>query len=63
MARLVADGNDQDPTLYQDKSSPTVAMQSMLTVLAFYAKKPKYQMGKVDVKRAFVQTPMEGEPV
>jgi hypothetical protein len=35
----------------------------MLTVLAFYAKKPKYQMGKVDVKGASIQTPIKGEPV
>ncbi len=62
-ARIVADGRDQDASMYPDKSSPTVAIHSLLTVLAMYAGKTGYKMGKVDVKGAFVQTPMVGEPV
>ncbi len=62
-ARLVADGRGQDPSLYPDKSSPTVSIHSLFTVLAMYAGTIGYLMGKVDIKGAFVQTPMEGEPV
>jgi hypothetical protein len=32
-ARLVADGRDQDPAMYPNKSSPTVALHSVFTVL------------------------------
>jgi hypothetical protein len=54
----VSHGNEQDSTLYPNKSSPTAAIHSLFTVLALYAGKTKYQMGKVDIKGAFVQTPM-----
>ena len=36
-ARLVADGRGQDANLNPDKSSPTLQMQSLYTVLAMYA--------------------------
>jgi len=36
-ARLVADGRDQDPELYPNKSSPTVALHSVFTVLGLVA--------------------------
>jgi hypothetical protein len=36
-ARLVADGRDQDPELYLKKSSPTVALHSVFTVLGLVA--------------------------
>ncbi len=62
-ARIVADGRDQDSSLYPDKSSPTVAIHSLLAVLAMYSGKKGYIMGKVDIKGAFIQTPMVGEPV
>jgi hypothetical protein len=32
-ARLVADGRDQDPLLYPNKSSPTVSIHSVFAVL------------------------------
>jgi hypothetical protein len=51
-ARLVADGRDQDPDLYLNKSSPTVALHSVFTHVTV----------KTDIKGAFLQTPMEGEP-
>jgi hypothetical protein len=65
-SRLVADGSTQDRAVYPDKSPPTVAMHSLYTILAFYAgmsMSAGYLMGKVDVKGAFVQTPMVGTDV
>jgi hypothetical protein len=62
-ARLVADGRDQDAEMYPDKASPTVAIQSVFTVLGLAATKPWQIVVKIDVKGAFVQTPMEGEPI
>ena len=59
-ARLVADGSQQDASWYLDKSSPTLAMHSLYTKLAMYAGLSGYLMAKVDIKGAFVQTPMEG---
>ena len=62
-ARLVADGSQQDASLYPDKSSPTLAMHSLYTVFAMYAGLSGFLMAKVDIKGAFVQTPMEGPNV
>ena len=62
-ARLVADGRMQDASLFPDKSSPTLAMQSLMTVLAMYAGMVGWQMAKVDIKGAFVQVPWKGETV
>jgi hypothetical protein len=62
-ARLVADGRDQDSNMYPDKASPTVAIHSVFTVLGIMASKKWLTVAKVDVKGAFVQTPMEGESV
>ena len=59
-ARLVADGSQQYASLSPDKSSPTLAMHSLYTVLAIYAGMIGYLMAKADIKGAFVQTPMEG---
>lgn len=61
--RLVADGRTQDRALYPDKASPTLAIHSLFTVLAFYAGLTGYLMSKVDIKGAFVQTPMTGPKV
>jgi hypothetical protein len=61
-ARLIADGRDQDPQLYPNKSSPTVAIHSVFTVLGLAATKPWRIVVKIDVKGAFVQTPMSGAP-
>eukprot|EP00590_Aulacoseira_subarctica_P009802 CAMPEP_0172437550 /NCGR_PEP_ID=MMETSP1064-20121228/72318_1 /TAXON_ID=202472 /ORGANISM="Aulacoseira subarctica , Strain CCAP 1002/5" /LENGTH=551 /DNA_ID=CAMNT_0013186027 /DNA_START=121 /DNA_END=1777 /DNA_ORIENTATION=- len=60
--RLVADGR-QDRALYPNKSSPTLSIHSLFTVLAFYAGLTGYLMSKVDIKGAFVQTPMTGPEI
>jgi len=62
-ARLVADGWDQDAEMYPDKSSPTVAMHSVFTALGLASSKPWRIVVKIDIKGAFMQTPMKGEPV
>jgi hypothetical protein len=62
-ARLVADGRDQDAEMYPDKSSPTVAVHSVFTALGLASGKPWRIVVKIDIKGAFVQTPMKGEPV
>jgi hypothetical protein len=61
-ARLVTHGNLQDATLYPNKSSPTAAIHSLFTVMALFAGKGR-EMAKVDIKGAFIQTPMSGTPV
>jgi hypothetical protein len=62
-SRMVMNGNEQDPDMYPDHSSPTVAIHSLLTCLAVAAYNPTYVMAKIDVKGAFVQTEMVGPPV
>jgi len=62
-ARLVADGLDQDAEMYPGKSSPTVAVHSVFTALGLASSKPWWIVVKIDIKGAFVQTPMKGEPV
>jgi hypothetical protein len=62
-SRLVANGNEQDPEVYPDRSSPTVTIQSILTSLVVAGSNPELKMAKVDVKGAFIQTEMEGPPV
>jgi hypothetical protein len=61
-ARLVADGRDQDPAMYPNQSSPTVAIHSVFAMLGMASTKPWPVIVKIDVKGAFVQTPMTGEP-
>jgi flagellar motor protein MotB len=61
-AQLVADGRDQDPELYPNKSSLTVALQSVFTVLGLVSHHKWRVTMKIDIKGAFLQTPMEGEP-
>jgi hypothetical protein len=61
-ARLVSDGQDQDVNLYLDKSLPMVALQSVFTVLGLGAMKTWRKIIKIDLKGAFVQTPMKGQP-
>jgi hypothetical protein len=62
-ARLVADGRDQDVAMYPNKASRTVAIHSVFTSLGVMMSRPWLIVIKIDVKGAFVQTPMEGEPV
>jgi hypothetical protein len=60
---MVANGNKQDPSLYPDKSSPTVTVHSILSYLTMAAYNNSYKMANIDVKGAFIQTEMEGPPV
>jgi hypothetical protein len=62
-SRLVAHGNEQDTTLYPDRSSPTAQMHSLMCCLAVAACNPQYHIAKLDVKGAFIQTEMSGTPV
>jgi hypothetical protein len=62
-ARLVADGRDQDADMYPNKSSPTVAIHSVFTILGMASSKPWRIVIKIDIRSVFVQTPMSGEPV
>jgi hypothetical protein len=60
---LVSHGNEQDASLYPDRSSPTVSVHAILTCLALAACNTEYTLGKIDVKGAFIQTEMSGTPV
>jgi len=62
-ARLIADGRDQDPEMFPNKSSPTVAIQSVFTVLGLACQKRRRIVAKIDIKGAFIQTPMRGPPI
>ncbi len=62
-ARLVADGRDQEADMYPNKSSPTVAIHSVFTILGMASSKPWWIVIKINIRSAFVQTLMSGEPV
>mmetsp|Transcript_2609 Transcript_2609/g.3980 ORF Transcript_2609/g.3980 Transcript_2609/m.3980 type:complete len:661 (+) Transcript_2609:626-2608(+) len=62
-SRLVFDGSEQDPSLFPDRSSPTVALHSLMACLALAASNGMTKIGKIDVKEAFIQTEMVGPPV
>jgi hypothetical protein len=62
-SRLVSHGNEQDSTLYPDRSSPMMAMHTIMTVLMVAACNSNCHMEKLDVKDAFIQTEMKGTPV
>jgi hypothetical protein len=63
-ARLVSHGNKQDRSQFPDRSSPTIAIQSVMMVLALFAgNMGQHTVSKIDVKGAFIQTPMEGDPI
>jgi hypothetical protein len=62
-ARLVPDGRDQDAELFPNKSSLTVAIHSVFTVLALACQKHWRVVAKIDIKGAFVQRPMSGPPI
>jgi hypothetical protein len=59
-ARVVADGRDQDADMYPNKSSPTVAIHSVFTILGMAGSKPWQIVVKIDIKGAFLQTLMSG---
>jgi hypothetical protein len=60
---MVMNGDEQDPNMYPERSSPTVAIHSLLTCLAVAAYNATYIMAKIDMKGAFVITEMVGPPV
>ena len=62
-SRLVFDGRDQDPELFPDRSSPTVALHSLMACLAIATANGIKEVGKIDVKGAFIQTEMKGPPL
>jgi len=62
-AKLVADGRDQDAELFPNKSSLMVAIHSVFTVLALACQKHWRVVAKIDIKGAFVQTPMSCPPI
>ncbi len=57
-SRMVMNGDEQDAELFPDRSSPTMAIHSIMTCLAVAAYNKHYKMGKIDVKGAFIQTEM-----
>lgn len=59
---MIANENEQDPKVYLDWSSPTIAMHSVLTCLAASACNC-FKITKIDIKGAFIQTEMKGMPV
>jgi hypothetical protein len=61
-ARLVVDGRDQDPELYPNKLLLMVALHSVFAVLGLAASHKWHVTVKIDIKGAFLHTPMEGEP-
>jgi hypothetical protein len=61
--RMVAKGDEQDPQLYPDRSSPTVALHSIFACLAVAVYTRQYTVAKIDMKGAFIQMEMEGPPV
>ena len=62
-ARLVASGNMQDRQLYEDVSSPTVSLSSLLLLLARGASKGM-KIATCDITGAYLNASMEGtEPV
>jgi len=63
ISRLVAHGNEQDTTLYTDRSSPTASIHAIFSCLTVAACNPEYVVGKLDVKGTFIQTEMSGTPV
>jgi Reverse transcriptase (RNA-dependent DNA polymerase)/Zinc knuckle len=62
-ARLVAGGDQQDKTLYDDLSSPTVSTSSVFTIIAIAAHEKRHA-AVVDIGSAFLNAEMsKGVPV
>jgi hypothetical protein len=57
-ARLVAGGNQQDRTLYDDLSAPTVSTSAVLTILSVAAHERR-KMAVVDIGGAFLYADMD----
>lgn len=59
----VIDGSSQDQELYPDKSSPRVAILSVIAMLARISTRLSWAtITRIDIKGAYAQTPMEGSP-
>lgn len=61
-ARLLANGAQQDPTLYPDRSSPTALLQSIFMVLTIAAAENR-TVAAIDIGGAYLNAPMTGEEV
>ena len=61
-ARLVANGAQQDKKLYDNTSSPTAKLQSVMMVLVLAAQQRR-RVTCVDIGGAYLNAPMEGESV
>ena len=61
-ARLVANGTQQDRKLYDDISSPTAMMQSILMCLTIAAKRGQ-KASTADIGGAYLNAEMTGEEV
>jgi hypothetical protein len=59
----VLHGNEQDTSLYPDRSSPMVSVHAILTCLLLAVCNPGYMLVKIDVNGAFIQTEIMGTPV
>jgi hypothetical protein len=62
-ARLVVDRRDQNLEMYPNKSSPTVGILSLFRVLGLFCQKLWQVVMTIDIKAAFVQTTMMGQPI
>ena len=58
--RLVADGSQQIKDLYDETSSPTVKLDSVMTLLAVAAKY-NYHVATMDIGGAYLHAPMTDE--
>ena len=59
-ARLVAGGNEQDKTLYDQLSCPTVTQESIMMVLNIAARE-KRRVRTIDITGAYLECDMTGE--
>jgi hypothetical protein len=62
-ARLVANGAQQNRELYINKSSPTASIHAILTCFALVTYIGNYEVAKIDVKGAHIQTEITGSPI
>ena len=60
-ARLVGNGKQQDKNLWPDRSSPTVALESVMTVLTVAAKQGR-KTACLDIGSAYLEAQWEGDP-
>ena len=61
-ARLVADGSQQDRTLYPDRSSPTAMVHSLFIALSIAANERR-NISVIDIGGAYLNAKMTGEEV